>query len=97
MFLGYLPKKGLKRKKLLEKIKKIGFSCTLIFFESPKRVTKLLNDIKLIFGDVDIVIARELTKIFEEFLRGKASQLIKTLEKNSPRGEITVLFNIPPK
>jgi len=97
LFLGYLPKRDLKRKKLLEKIKKIEFSCTLIFFESPKRVTKLLNEIKLIFGDVDIVIARELTKIFEEFLRGKASQLIKTLEKNPPRGEITVLFNIPPK
>jgi len=95
LFLGYLPKKNLRRKKLLEKVKKIPFSCTLILFESPKRVIKLLNEIQLIFGDVDLVLARELTKVFEEFLRGKPTELLKILEKNPPKGEVTVLFNIP--
>ena len=96
LFLGYLPKKDLKRRKLLENFKKISFSCTLILFESPKRVIKLLKEIELIFGDINLVLARELTKIFEEFLRGKPSELIKKLEKNPPKGEITVLLNIPP-
>ena len=97
LFLGYFPKKELKRKKLLEKIKKLTFSCTLIFFESPKRVIKLLKEIELTFGDVYVVLARELAKIFEEFLRGKTSELIKKLEKNPPKGEITILLNIPPR
>lgn len=96
LFLGYLPKKDLKRKKLLEKIKKIPFSFTLIFFESPKRVIKLLKEIQLILGEIDLVLARELTKVFEEFLRGKPSELLKVLEKNPPKGEFTVLVNIPP-
>jgi len=96
LFLGYLPRKNLKRKKLLENIRKLTFSCTLIIFESPKRVIKLLREIKSIFGDINVVLARELTKIFEEFLRDKVSELIKILKKNSPKGEITVLFNIPP-
>ena len=96
LFLGYLPKKDLKRKKLLEKLKKMPFSCTLIFFESPKRVIKLLKEIKSIFGKINLVLARELTKVFEEFLRGKPAELLKMLEKNPPKGEFTVLINIPP-
>jgi len=97
LFLGYLPRKDLKRKKLLENIKKLNFSCTLILFESPKRVIKLLGEIESIFGNVNIVLAKELTKIFEEFFRGKVREFIKIFEKSPPRGEITVLFNIPPK
>jgi len=97
LFLGYLPKKDLKRKKLFEKINKLPFSCTLIFFESPKRVIKLLKEIQLFFGEINLVLARELTKVFEEFLRGKPSELLKVLEKNPPKGEITILFNIPLK
>jgi len=97
LFLGYLPKKDLRRKKLLEMVKKIPFPCTLIIFESPKRVIKLLNEVKLIFGEVDLVLARELTKVFEEFLRGKPTEFLKVFEKNPPKGEITVLLNIPPK
>jgi 16S rRNA (cytidine1402-2'-O)-methyltransferase len=97
LFLGYLPKKELRRKKLLERVKKIPFSCTLIFFESPKRIKKLLKEIQLIFGEIDLVLARELTKVFEEFLRGKPTNILKILEENPPKGEITVLLNIPPK
>jgi len=96
LFLGYLPKKYFKRKKLFEKIKKLPFSCTLIFFESPKRIIKLLNEIELFFGDINMVLARELTKVFEEFLRGKPSELLKILKKNLPKGEFTVLLNISP-
>jgi 16S rRNA (cytidine1402-2'-O)-methyltransferase len=95
LFLGYLPKKDLRRKKILEKVKKIPFSFTLILFESPKRVIKLLNEIQLIFGEVDLVLAREITKVFEEFLRGKPTELLKNLEKNPPKGEVTVLLSIP--
>jgi len=97
LFLGYLPKKDSRRKKLLEKVKKIPFSCTLIFFESPKRVIKLLKEIQLIFGEIDLVLARELTKVFEEFLRGTPDELLKIFEKKPLKGEITILLNIPPK
>jgi len=97
LFLGYLPKKESKRKKLLEIINKLPFKCTLVIFESPKRVVKLLNEIESVFGEINLVLARELTKKFEEFIRGKPSEILKTLGSNPPKGEITILFNILPK
>ncbi|MGB9706616.1 MAG: 16S rRNA (cytidine(1402)-2'-O)-methyltransferase [Microgenomates group bacterium] len=95
LFLGYLPKKINKRKKLLESVEKLPFSCTLIIFESPKRVIKLLKEIKDIFGNIEVVIAKELTKLFEKTLRGKTEALIRLLEKEPPRGEMTLLINLP--
>lgn len=97
LFLGFLPKKQSKRKKLLKSVKKIEFSITIIIFESPYRVKKLLNEIQEIYGDIQVVIANELTKKFEKFLRGKVSQLKKIIEKNPLKGEITFLFRFPPK
>lgn len=85
VFLGFPPKKG--RKGWFEKYKLEGM--TYIIYESPQRVTKTLEDIKDVFGEVDVVIARELTKIYEEFIRGRISEV--TL--SSPRGEITIIFS----
>ena len=91
LFVGYLPKKDAKRKILLEDIKKSRqiVKSTIIAFESPFRLLKTLEDVKEIFGDIEIVICRELTKMHEEVKRGKVSELIgQTL----PKGEITILL-----
>jgi 16S rRNA (cytidine1402-2'-O)-methyltransferase len=97
LFLGYLPKKIGKIKKLLENCRKLPFTCTLIVFESPKRVIKLLKEIKEFFGDTEVVITNELTKMFEKTLRGKVTILLEIFKKEPLKGEITLLINIPPK
>ena len=91
-FAGYLPKKEGKRTELLKKLKefKQDIGSTLIFFESPHRLVGSLNTIQQVFGDIDIVITRELTKIHEEVWRGKISNCPVTL-----KGEMVLLFNIP--
>ena len=94
LFLGFLSKKEGKRKKILENL---PLKTTIIFFESPFRLLKTLNKLKNIFGDIDIVICRELTKIYEEIRREKISQSISYFEKTKPKGEFTLCFNIPPE
>jgi 16S rRNA (cytidine1402-2'-O)-methyltransferase len=66
----------------------------LIFYETPHRIVKSLEDIKAVLGDVRVVIARELTKIHEEFLRGSAEELLAHFAEHPPRGEMVVLFNV---
>lgn len=97
LFLGFLPKKQSKRKKLLKSVKKVSISLTVIIFESPYRIQKLLNEIEEVYGNIQAVIANELTKKFEKFLRGKISELKKTIEENPLKGEVTFLFRITPK
>jgi len=92
LFLGFLPKKEGKRKSILESLPK---KTTIIFFESPFRLLKTLKELKEIFSDINIVICRELTKVFEEVRREKISQALVYFEKNQPKGEFTLLFNIP--
>ena len=91
LFLGYLPKKQGKRKKILSSL---PTKTTIIFFESPYRLLKSLKEIKDIFDDIEIVICRELTKVHEEIRREKISQSIKYFEKIKPIGEFTLLFRI---
>lgn len=97
LFLGYLPKKQGKRKELLKNCKLLTVRCTLIFFESPFRLIETLNDLKEIFGDIEIVICRELTKIHEEIRREKIGLAINHFEQEKPKGEFVLLFNIPLK
>ena len=94
MFLGYLPKKEGKRKGLLLDIKKLreSFKSTVIFYESPFRLLKSLEDIKHVFGEVDVVICRELTKMHEEIRREKVTESIGYFSKTTPKGEITILL-----
>ncbi len=93
-FCGFLPPKTTQRRKLLEELN--PESATLIFYEAPHRILESLNDIAQILGPRDTVIARELTKLHEEFLRGPAADLAKILEaRSSIRGEITILIGKP--
>lgn len=96
MFIGFLPKKPGHRADLLKNIKTAAQTVkqTVIFFESPFRVIQMLKELQEIFGDIDIVIARELTKIYEEIRREKISEAILHFNKNKPRGEFVVLFHL---
>ena len=89
-FLGFLPVKKNKRRVLLEKFKEREE--TLVIFESPYRIVKLLEDIKETMGDREIALCRELTKMFEEIFRGMVSNAIEEFSKRkSIKGEFTLI------
>lgn len=94
LFLGYLPKSSGKRQRLLENLKRILEiqKLTIILFESPHRLVKTLMEIKNNFADIDIVICRELTKIYQEIRREKISDSIKHFQSKPPKGEFTLVF-----
>jgi len=90
LFEGFLPKKRTARLKRLETLKEEPR--TLIWYESPHRLIRTLNDLLAVFGDRRVVIARELTKMYEEIIRGRLSQVIAQMGNRSIRGEITLLI-----
>ncbi len=89
-FYGFAPKKAGKRRELLSRI--AGLPGTLIFYESPNRVEKFFRDCLDTLGDRRACLAREITKKFEETLRGTISQLIEKLAERKPKGEFVVLI-----
>jgi 16S rRNA (cytidine1402-2'-O)-methyltransferase len=89
-FIGFLPHKSGQRRKKLESLK--VFDGTLVLYESPYRVEKLLGELKEVFGGAQIVLARELTKRFEEFLRGTPAELLEIMQHRRARGEFVVLI-----
>lgn len=95
-FVGFLPAKKGPRRKFLEGT--AGASLTTIAFESPRRVVAALQDIRGVLGDCPVVVARELTKIHEEFLRGNCSEVLKALrERAAVPGEITLIIGPAPE
>jgi 16S rRNA (cytidine1402-2'-O)-methyltransferase len=89
VFEGFLPKKPGKRRKRLESLR--AERRTLIFYESPRRVYDVLGDMQALWGDRRVVVAREMTKKFEEILRGRITEMRAQLEKRPPQGEVTVV------
>ncbi len=90
-FIGFLPPKTGARRRLLEEL--AGETATVIAYESPHRILETLSSMAQIFGDRPLVLARELTKIHEEFLRGSAASILQTLERRaSIKGEITLVI-----
>jgi 16S rRNA (cytidine1402-2'-O)-methyltransferase len=89
-FEGFLSNKTVRRKNQLRKLKEE--KRTVILYESPHRIAKLLGDILEVYGDLEVVLARELTKKFEEVRRGKASALLADLKSVKPKGEFTVII-----
>jgi 16S rRNA (cytidine1402-2'-O)-methyltransferase len=89
IFEGFLPKKPGKRRRRLQALQ--DEPRTTIFYESPRRLQELLGDIQTYWGDRRIVVARELTKKFEELLRGPISAVQTQLAARPPLGEITVV------
>lgn len=90
VYLGFLPlKKG--RRKLMESLK--DETRTVILYESPHRILRTLKDLQSILGDRRVVIARELTKLHEEILRGDLSSVLKDLSaRPKVKGEIVVVL-----
>lgn len=88
-FIGFLPHKSGQRRKQLEALKQ--FAGTLALYESPYRIEKLLGELNEVFPGRTIVLARELTKKFEEFLRGTPTELLALVAKRSLKGEFVVL------
>jgi 16S rRNA (cytidine1402-2'-O)-methyltransferase len=100
-FLGFLPEKAGARRTCLEKLAAAPRETaqTLIFYEAPHRVLETLSDIEQIFGALlNSVVARELTKIHEEFVRGTVADVRRELAgRDRMRGEITLLIEAPPR
>jgi 16S rRNA (cytidine1402-2'-O)-methyltransferase len=88
-FVGFLPKTNKHRRQLLAKL--AGYPHTLVFYEAPHRLKATLAELIKVFGDRQAVAARELTKKFEEFVRGSLSSLESHFEQNQPRGEFTLI------
>jgi 16S rRNA (cytidine1402-2'-O)-methyltransferase len=91
IFYGWLSPKGGRRKRELESLE--GETRTIIFYEAPHRLLRMMRDIREVLGDRHVVIGRELTKKFEEVLRGRVSELIATFEERKPRGEFTLILS----
>ncbi len=88
-FIGFLPHKSGQRRAQLERLK--GLAATLALYESPYRIEKLLGELKEHFPDRQVVLARELTKKFEEFLRGTPAQVAAEIGSRALKGEFVVL------
>jgi 16S rRNA (cytidine1402-2'-O)-methyltransferase len=89
IFEGFLPNKGMERKKRLAEL--ADEQRTIIFFESPQRLIETLKDMRAIMGERRAVIARELTKVHEEFVRGSLDGLMAQMEEQGVRGEVVIL------
>jgi 16S rRNA (cytidine1402-2'-O)-methyltransferase len=89
-FEGFLPNKSVSRHNRLKELS--ALECTIIFYESCHRILKTLADIRDIFGEKEVVLARELTKKVEEVKRGPASALLEQFTLQRPRGEFVVII-----
>ncbi len=91
-YYGFLPRKKSEQQPFFEQMKKAH--ATSIFYEAPHRLTKTLNNLsEILNSERKIVVARELTKIHEEFIRGTISEVTDYFEQNAPRGEFVVLIS----
>lgn len=91
IFLGFPPRKGQKQINFFEKYKDLDV--TLIFYESPRRLAETLKNLEALFKDWHIAICRELTKEYEEVIRGMYSEVLSKLEEKEVLGECTVLLS----
>lgn len=100
LFAGFLPAKKMARRTRLAELK--AERTTLVFYEAPHRIRETLIDALEVLGDRQSSLARELTKLHEQFIRGKLSELGAHFDTNQPRGEMTLVIagsgddNLPP-
>jgi 16S rRNA (cytidine1402-2'-O)-methyltransferase len=90
VFLGFLPRRKSRRRRILEETSAQGR--TVVLYESPYRIKKLLSEIRELLGDLDVLLTRELTKIHEELLSGTVSQVLQALGDKEVLGEITLIL-----
>jgi 16S rRNA (cytidine1402-2'-O)-methyltransferase len=90
VFLGFLPRRKSRRKKILQEMKEQRR--TVILYEAPHRIGDLLEEIRTVLGEREVTLTRELTKIHEEIISGPISELILQLSDREPKGEYTLLL-----
>ena len=94
-FFGFTPHREGQRKEMYRRIKAAGQ--TAIVYESPERVIDSLDNALEILGDIEVTVAREMTKMHEEFISGSISEVLDEMKKRGAiRGEITLVFAAPP-
>lgn len=91
LFQGFLPGKAARRRQQLAELAREKGN--LVFYESPNRLLSALRDVHDLMGNRDVVICRELTKIYESFIRGPVQTVIETLEGQRIKGEVTLLIS----
>lgn len=89
LFLGFPPRKDKHRRDLL--VKYAAVDATLVFYEAPHRIVKLVRDALGVFGPRPAALCREMTKKFEEVRRGTLAELLQSIESDPPRGEIVLV------
>lgn len=90
LYLGFLPRKKGKRARLLSSL--LRETRTILAFEAPHRLVASLKEVRQQLGERSMAVARELTKVHEEVVRGSVTQVIDHFEKSSPRGECTLVI-----
>jgi 16S rRNA (cytidine1402-2'-O)-methyltransferase len=90
LFAGFLPKTEIRRKEKIEEVAYLPY--TIIFYESPLRLEKLLGELLAVFGDRKACIAREITKLYEEIIRGRLSEILAEVRSRKRKGEITLVL-----
>jgi 16S rRNA (cytidine1402-2'-O)-methyltransferase len=89
-FVGFLPSRGGERRKAIRELANEPRS--VVFYEAPHRLIESLTDAREILGDRRAAVARELTKVYEEFVRGTLDEVVARFQETPPRGEITVVI-----
>jgi 16S rRNA (cytidine1402-2'-O)-methyltransferase len=90
LFAGFLPSRAAERR---ETLRRLGSEpCTVVMYETPHRLNEALRDARELLGDRKACLAREITKVHEEFIRGTLSQLLDRVAERPPRGEMTLLI-----
>jgi 16S rRNA (cytidine1402-2'-O)-methyltransferase len=95
LFLGFLPARSGERQRALERLR--IEDRTLIFYEAPHRIADTIADAVAILGDRPACLAREVTKLHEEFRRGRLTEIFQTLDERPARGEITLVIGAAEK
>ena len=95
MFAGFIPNKGKARSDLFNELKSIN--STLVFYETAPRLIKSLTAAQKFFGQREMAVAREITKLYEECVNGTAAELAAHFEANPPKGEIVLMVSPPPE
>ena len=89
-FRGFLPARKQERRSKLQELRDGRY--TMVFYETPHRLQESLDDVREILGDRRMVLAREVTKLHEEFLRGRISEVIGEVSRREIRGEMTLVI-----
>jgi 16S rRNA (cytidine1402-2'-O)-methyltransferase len=90
-FVGFVEKKSGPRRRLLERL--IGEGRTIVIYESPYRTGDLLSDLAAVAPAARVAVARELTKVHEEIVRGSATELAERYAEKAPKGEVTIVIS----